>query len=194
VDQAPGWFWDEVYQTVIRSWRESRWPGLENGKTAFVDFLENGQSRMGIDRVHRAEAPTSMPPPFSATIWHEPRNCAAFAIQNMTGSSGRQRVPGRMPETVLVAVPSEPVARPIRRGRPEIYGSGLVSMANIIPQPRGAGATRCCQRLISGELRVGDAAEHASAGYDGSCHRFDMKRCHRPIPEDHVMNAGPSPR
>ncbi|MCA9759189.1 MAG: restriction endonuclease subunit S [Candidatus Eisenbacteria bacterium] len=66
-------------------------PCLENGKTAFVDFLEADQVGWGSTEyiVLRSRAP--VPPEFSYCLARS-EAFRDFAIQSMTGSSGRQRV------------------------------------------------------------------------------------------------------
>lgn len=84
-------------------------PCLENGKTAFVDFLGDGQIAWGSTEyiVLRPKAP--LPPVFAYCLARtgEFRN---FAIQNMTGTSGRQRVSQTAMDHFQIAVPSESAA------------------------------------------------------------------------------------
>lgn len=67
-------------------------PCLENGKTAYVDFLDNGQIGWGSTEyiIFRPKPP--IPPEYGYFLARsdEIRN---YAIQNMIGTSGRQRVP-----------------------------------------------------------------------------------------------------
>jgi type I restriction enzyme, S subunit len=84
-------------------------PCLENGKTAFVDFLGDGQIAWGSTEyiVLRPKAP--LPPVFAYCLARtdEFRN---FAIQNMTGTSGRQRVTPTAMDHFQIAVPSAAIA------------------------------------------------------------------------------------
>ena len=66
-------------------------PCLENGKTAFVDFLEDGQVGWGSTEyiVLRPKAP--LPEEYAYCLARS-AEFRAFAIQSMTGTSGRQRV------------------------------------------------------------------------------------------------------
>ena len=67
-------------------------PCLENGKTAFVDFLETGEVGWGSTEyiVLRPKPPLPDEVAYCLARSNEFRD---FAIQSMTGSSGRQRVP-----------------------------------------------------------------------------------------------------
>lgn len=67
-------------------------PCLENGKTAFVDFLQDGQVGWGSTEylVFRPKSP--LPVEFGYYLARS-EDFRAYAIQNMTGSSGRQRTP-----------------------------------------------------------------------------------------------------
>lgn len=84
-------------------------PCLENGKTAFVDFLASGQIAWGSTEyiVLRPKPPL---PPIFAYCLARAGGFRDFAIQNMTGTSGRQRVAPTAMDLFQLAVPSEEVA------------------------------------------------------------------------------------
>jgi type I restriction enzyme S subunit len=84
-------------------------PCLENGKTAFVDFLEASQVGWGSTEyiVLRPRAPLPEEYAYCLARGAEFRE---FAIQSMTGSSGRQRVPAEALSHFRVVAPSEQVA------------------------------------------------------------------------------------
>lgn len=67
-------------------------PCLENGKTAYVDFLDDGEIGWGSTEyiVLRPRAPW---PDETAYLLARDERFREFAIQSMTGTSGRQRVP-----------------------------------------------------------------------------------------------------
>src|SRR5438132_5463706 len=67
-------------------------PCLENGKTAFVDFLNNDEIGWGSTE-YIVFAPKPPLPPQFAYLLARSDSLRAHAIQNMTGTSGRQRVP-----------------------------------------------------------------------------------------------------
>lgn len=85
-------------------------PCLENGKTAFVDFLADGQVGWGSTEyiVFRSKPP--LPPEYAYFLARSPE-LRTHAIQNMTGTSGRQRVPAECFNGFPVVVPPEPVAK-----------------------------------------------------------------------------------
>ncbi len=129
-------------------------PCLENGKGAFVDFLEDGQVGWGSTEyiVFRAKEP--LPLEYSYFL-SRTKDFRSHAIVNMTGSSGRQRVPASIFDDYLVARPSKTVA--------ESFGmfSGLV-MRKIkendeITRSLSSLRDALLPKLISGELRVPDA-------------------------------------
>lgn len=67
-------------------------PCLENGKTAYVDFLANGEVAWGSTE-YIVLRPKGAIPPIFAYLLARTDDFRIFAIQQMTGSSGRQRVP-----------------------------------------------------------------------------------------------------
>ncbi len=85
-------------------------PCLENGKTAFVDFLADGEIAWGSTEFIVLRPKTPLPPEFGYCLARSD-DFRTHAIQNMTGSSGRQRVPVECFSQYWLAVPPEPVAR-----------------------------------------------------------------------------------
>jgi type I restriction enzyme S subunit len=84
-------------------------PCLENGKTGYVDFLEDSQVGWGSTEyiVFAPKAP--LPPQFGYLLARSDA-LRTHAIQNMTGTSGRQRVPSDCFEKFLLAVPPPAIA------------------------------------------------------------------------------------
>jgi len=126
-------------------------PCLENGKTAFVDFLSDGEVAWGSTEyiVLRPKPPL---PEVYAYCLARTSEFRYFAIQNMTGTSGRQRVAAAALEHYTVAVPDEAtaaafgeIARPlfecIRGGKSE--SSKLATLRDYL-----------LPRLLSGRVRV----------------------------------------
>lgn len=66
-------------------------PCLENGKTAFVDFLEKDEVGWGSTEYIVLRPKPPMPPEFAYCLARS-QVFREFAIKSMTGSSGRQRV------------------------------------------------------------------------------------------------------
>lgn len=80
-------------------------PCLENGKTAFVDFLDGEQIGWGSTEYIVFSPKPPLPPQFGYLLARSDP-LRAHAIQNMTGTSGRQRVPAECFDGYLVVVPS----------------------------------------------------------------------------------------
>ncbi len=85
-------------------------PCLENGKTAFVDFLTEDDTGWGSTEfvVMRPKEPL---PPYHAYLLARHPAFRDHAIRSMSGTSGRQRVQNDVLGQFLVAVPPESVAK-----------------------------------------------------------------------------------
>lgn len=66
-------------------------PCLENGKTAFIDFLEDGEVAFGSTEYIVLSPKEGTPPEFLYCLARYPA-FVDYAVKNMNGSSGRQRV------------------------------------------------------------------------------------------------------
>jgi type I restriction enzyme, S subunit len=135
-------------------------PCLENGKAAFVDFLEDQQVAWGSTEflVMRPKAP--LPQYFGYLLCrHSPFK--EHAIQSMSGTSGRQRIQNDVLGRYLLTIPPETVCS---------------AMENVIaPVQRGIAANHktlatlsvlrdtLLPRLISGQLRIEEADEALQA-------------------------------
>ncbi len=128
-------------------------PCLENGKTAFVDFLEDGQVGWGSTEYIVLRPKPPLPEEFAYCLARSD-GFREFAIQSMTGSSGRQRVPAdSLSHFHMVAVPKLLADR---------FG-GLIkplftrASANA-RESRTLAALRdaLLPKLLSGEVRLGD--------------------------------------
>lgn len=84
-------------------------PCLENGKTAFVDFLDGDEIGWGSTEYIVLCSRPPLPPEFTYFLARSDR-FREHAIANMTGTSGRQRVPATCFDQFGVIVPSEEVA------------------------------------------------------------------------------------
>lgn len=126
-------------------------PCLENGKTAFVDFLNDGEVAWGSTEYIVLRPKPPVPEVYAYCLARTPE-FRDFAIQNMTGTSGRQRVPAAALEHYIIALPDEvtgpafgEVARPlfecIRAGKAE--SSKLAALHDYL-----------LPRLLSGEVRI----------------------------------------
>jgi type I restriction enzyme S subunit len=141
-------------------------PCLENGKTAFVDFLEEGQVGWGSTEYIVFVPKLPLTPEFG---YYLARSDALrlHAIQNMTGTSGRQRVPSDCFSQFRFAVPPAKIAK--RFG--EITSPWMKQIHANIEQSRTLATLRdtLLPKLLSGELRVAEINElaHSSSGTDG---------------------------
>ncbi len=129
-------------------------PCLENGKTAFVDFLQDGQVGWGSTEYIVLRPRVPLPPAFGYYLARS-EGFRTVAIQNMTGSSGRQRVPAECLGQFLLAVPPGAAA--------QLFGSAIQPFLDQIrasgDESRTLAAIRdaLLPKLVSGEVRVGDA-------------------------------------
>jgi type I restriction enzyme S subunit len=129
-------------------------PSLENGKTAFVDFLDEREMAFGSTEftVMRAEEGTS-----SCFVYCCARDedFREYAISTMTGSSGRQRVQ----EDLL----GEYAFEGFSQERMEVFHEKAAPLFNLISSNTSENCTLAETRdyllpkLISGEVEVGDA-------------------------------------
>lgn len=134
-------------------------PCLENGKTAFVDFLPNGTAGFGSTEfiVMRGRA---VPPEFVYCL----ARSAAFrehAIKSMSGATGRQRVSS-------AAVAQFEIASP-QQGQLERFGQAAKPMFAMVRSLADANTNLRTTRdlllpkLISGEIEVRAAEEELEA-------------------------------
>ena len=126
-------------------------PCLENGKTCLVDFLREGQVGWGSTEYIVLAPKPPLPPQFGYLLARSEvlRN---FAIQNMTGTSGRQRVPAECFNTFQIAVPPALLAQ--RFG--ELTGPMTAAAKANADQSRTLGTLRdrLLPKLLSGALTV----------------------------------------
>jgi type I restriction enzyme, S subunit len=126
-------------------------PCLENGKTAFVDFLPPGRIGWGSTEyiVFRPRPP--LPPIYAYCLARSPE-FRDFTITNMTGTSGRQRVAASALAHFMAVRPAEPIA--IRFGA--MVEPMFARIAVNHNQSRTLGAIRdaLLPKLISGKIRV----------------------------------------
>lgn len=129
-------------------------PCLENGKTALVDFLTDGEIGWGSTEYIVLRPRPPLPEEFAYCLARSD-GFREFAIQSMTGSSGRQRVPAESLSHYLLPLPPKVVA--------ERFGSlvrPLFARARTAAsESRTLAALRdtLLPKLISGELRVKQA-------------------------------------
>jgi type I restriction enzyme, S subunit len=130
-------------------------PCLENGKTAYVDFLHDEEVGWGSTEYIVLRPKPPLPSEFAYCLARS-NEFREFAIQSMTGSSGRQRVPAESLSHYLVATPRKEIAA--RFG--QTVGPLFERASCAAHESRALAALRdaLLPKLISGELRVKDAA------------------------------------
>jgi type I restriction enzyme S subunit len=126
-------------------------PCLENGKTAFVDFLSVGQVAWGSTEYIVLRSKPPLPPEFSYLMARSER-FREFAIQSMTGSSGRQRVPADSLAHFRLSVPKETVLNEFG----DCIRAIMTRVSAASQESRNLAALRdtLLPKLISGELPV----------------------------------------
>jgi type I restriction enzyme S subunit len=136
-------------------------PCLENGKTCLVDFLDEGEIGWGSTEyiVLRPKEPL---PSFFVYLLARSEEFRNFAIQNMTGSSGRQRVPPTSMELYSVCIPSNPVSIAFE----QIAKPIIEKVRENAQEGQTLAATRdaLLPKLLSGDIRVPDAENWIEAG------------------------------
>ncbi len=134
-------------------------PCLENGKIAFVDFLGDGEVGWGSTEYIVLKPTTPIPDEFAYCLARSAR-FREFAVKNMSGTSGRQRVPATALSGFRIAVPPPGVVTAFGRAARTLFATASAS-AN---QSRTLCVVRdtLLPRLVSGELRVRDAEEFAA--------------------------------
>ncbi len=129
-------------------------PCLENGKTAMVTFLEDGEVAWGSTEFIVLRPKPPLPPAF-AYLLARSDEFRQFAIQRMSGSSGRQRVPAENLSQYHLVQPSDDVSRAFGHVVEPLFRRADVNAhaARILAALRDA----LLPKLISGELRIPDA-------------------------------------
>ena len=133
-------------------------PCLENGKTAYVDFLPHNRIGWGSTEYIVMRPMSPLPNEFAYCLARS-AGFREFAIQNMTGTSGRQRVPAKALSQFLFPSPPEPIAA--RFG--EIVQPLFARAGEAVRESRALAALRdtLLPKLLSGEIEF-PAAEAIS--------------------------------
>lgn len=135
-------------------------PCLENGKTAFVDFLKEGETGWGSTEYIVLRPKPPLPPEFAYCLARSDR-FREFAIQSMTGSSGRQRVPAS--SLTHFMVPRLSTEEATAFGRQVSPLLQRVAVASRESKTLAELRDTLLPKLISGELRVRQAERAAAA-------------------------------
>ncbi|MEH6688381.1 MAG: restriction endonuclease subunit S [Halopseudomonas sabulinigri] len=129
-------------------------PCLENGKSAFVDFLDDGQNGWGSTEflVLRPNAPL---PEYHGYLLARHTAFREFAIQSMSGTSGRQRIQNDVLGRFVLALPTESVANSFSDLVVPIQKS--ITANHMQAQSLSKLRDTLLPRLISGQLRLSKA-------------------------------------
>jgi type I restriction enzyme S subunit len=126
-------------------------PCLENGKTAFVDFLGPNETGWGSTEfvVLKPKAPL---PDFHGYLLARQSVFREFAIRSMSGTSGRQRVQNDVLGSFNLAMPDEPIATAFSQVVTPIQQSISANhkQAKTLANLRDS----LLPRLISGQLKL----------------------------------------
>ncbi len=126
-------------------------PCLENGKIAHVDFLLEGEIGWGSTEYIVMRSKGDLPEEF---VYYLARSAGfrEFAVQNMTGTSGRQRVPA----TALSLFPFPVPPRAVTDGFRSLVRPLMTRISKADRESRVLAALRdsILPKLVSGELRV----------------------------------------
>ena len=136
-------------------------PCLENGKTAFIDFLDKDETGWGSTEYIVLRPHDPIPPVFAYLLARN-NSFRSYAIQQMSGSSGRQRVTAKSISMFKVSVPNK--ENKIFDVFGKVVNSLFDKISNNMQQIRTLTEIRdtLLPKLISGELRVPDAERIAS--------------------------------
>jgi type I restriction enzyme S subunit len=128
-------------------------PCLENGKTGYVDFLENKQVGWGSTE-YIVLAPKPPLPLHFGYLLARSDSLRSHAIHNMTGTSGRQRVPSECFNSFWLAVPTPEIAHRFE----EITAPLMAKIKANSSESRILATLRdtLLPKLLSGELSIAD--------------------------------------
>jgi type I restriction enzyme S subunit len=126
-------------------------PCLENGKTAFVDFLSEDQVGWGSTEYIVLRPKPPLPEEFAYCLARS-MEFREFAIQSMTGTSGRQRVRAESLSHYLLVAPPEQLGKRFGSFVRPLFARA--SAAALESRTFSALRDALLPKLISGELRV----------------------------------------
>ena len=131
-------------------------PCLENGKTGFVDFLDEGEVGWGSTEYIILRPKPPFPVEFGYYLARSD-SLRVFAIHNMTGTTGRQRVPASCFDYYQFAVPTAPITQKFSKIVKPLVEKIRVNnqQSHTLSEIRDA----LLPKLLSGEIRVDEANE-----------------------------------
>lgn len=126
-------------------------PCLENGKTGYINFLDDNQTAFGSTEYIVLATKGDLPPEYFYFLARN-REFVAYAVAHMNGSSGRQRVSGADIERYEVRMPNAEQLERFRR----VAGSAMkMILANSLENRQLAELRDALlPRLMSGEIDV----------------------------------------
>jgi len=126
-------------------------PCLENGKTCFVDFLGGNKIGWGSTEYIVLHPKPPLPEEF-AYFLARTETFRTFAISNMTGTTGRQRVPAECLKNFTFAVPPTELAERFGQFAKSVFAQikSHDEESRTLAELRDA----LLPKLLSGELRV----------------------------------------
>ncbi|EHY6185792.1 restriction endonuclease subunit S [Escherichia coli] len=128
-------------------------PCLENGKTGFVDFLDEKETAFGSTEFIVMRGTPQVHYLYVACLARE-NNFRLHAIQNMVGSSGRQRVQNSCFDSFYIAIPTLAVMS-LFSGKVSSYFDKMY-FCNLENKSLTALRDTLLPKLISGELSLDD--------------------------------------
>ena len=128
-------------------------PCLENGKTGFVDFLDEKETAFGSTEFIVMRGTPQVHYLYVACLARE-NNFRLHAIQNMIGSSGRQRVQKSCFDSFYIAIPT-PAVMSLFSGKVSSYFDKMY-FCNLENKSLTALRDTLLPKLISGELSLDD--------------------------------------
>lgn len=128
-------------------------PCLENGKTGFVDFLDEKETAFGSTEFIVMRGTPQVHYLYVACLARE-SNFRLHAIQNMVGSSGRQRVQNSCFDSFYIAIPT-PAVMSLFSGKVSSYFDKMYS-CNLENKSLTTLRDTLLPKLISGELSLDD--------------------------------------
>lgn len=135
-------------------------PCMENGKSAFVDFLAEDQIGWGSTEflVLRPRAP--LPEYLGYLLCRHPA-FREYGIQSMSGTSGRQRIQNDVLGRYLIAVPGRDIASVFSEVVALIQKS--IAANHETAQTLATLRDTLLPRLISGQLRIPEASAEVTS-------------------------------
>ena len=129
-------------------------PCLENGKAAYVDFLKDGEVGWGSTEFIVMRPRHPIPYEFAYCLARD-ENFRQFAILNMTGTSGRQRVSAESLAAFPMAVPSPTACRQFGQCVRPLFSKARAAAfeSRSLESLRDA----LLPKLLSGKIRTPDA-------------------------------------